>query len=81
MKLILIEDPILNQLFKLLDKFDGVLPHLSESDILIERGHVIMNVFWFRMIETLKLDRLCIVDYGWEQRVYIGGGTGVLVLI
>jgi hypothetical protein len=46
----------------LLDEFDGVLSEMAESDVLVERRHVIVNVFALGNLEALKLDRMRVVD-------------------
>lgn len=54
---------------------------MSESGVLVERTHVVVNVLAFGDLEALKLNRLCVVDHRREQRVDIGRCARVLVLV
>ncbi len=63
------------------DELDGVLAHLAQGHVLVEGGHVVVDVLGLGVVEALELDGLRVVDEGAEERVDVGGGAGVLVLV
>jgi hypothetical protein len=54
---------------------------MTESHVLVERGHVIVHVLVLGHLEALKLDRVCVVDKRGEQRMNVGRRSRILVLI